>query len=61
MSSRAPRRYETVRDYTLLIIGSFMLISGTVGAIILVSPYALGVIGGGMTALGLIPVFQKER
>lgn len=62
MGHEKPRtRYDMIRDYTLLGVGAMMLVSGTLGALVLASPYALGVIGGGMTALGLVPVFQREK
>jgi hypothetical protein len=53
-------RYHTIRDYTLLILGSFAFIVGVLLAAT-GSPYGLGVLAAGGTALGLIPVLQRDK
>lgn len=53
-------RYDTIRDYTLLIIGTFAFVVGVVLAAV-GNAYGLGTMAAGGTALGLIPVLQRDK
>jgi hypothetical protein len=57
---RQGSRYERIRDYVLLTIGTFAFLTGVVIAA-LGNPYGIGVMAAGGTALGLIPTLQRDK
>lgn len=60
MTESGKGRYKTIRDYTLLGIGSFAFVTGVVLAAV-GNPYGFGVVGAGLTALGLVPTLQRDK
>jgi hypothetical membrane protein len=59
MADTPDGRYATIRNYTLLVLGSIAFLAGVASAV-LGNPYGVAIASLGGAALGLIPVFEKR-